>query len=130
VDTELSLYSISISCHSKPYKLAFELNKALECNLEMVPQFEFPNLSSDEGFPYYRWDDPSEHYTYHLFGNRGFETLIFPKLSHLDFFFLITGFYEELDLSTILSKIKAASGVLAAVPVKLAPDGKHKFIFE
>lgn len=114
-------FILAISCHQKSIKLAWELNHAINCELVALEEIEegFPYFKTVEGFPYFKWTDPTERFAVHLVANRSETGLLVPSSPQIDYYLIVTGFYEELDLDSGVKKIKQIDSVLTAFPVNL-----------
>ncbi|MGB0389925.1 MAG: IPExxxVDY family protein [Salibacteraceae bacterium] len=121
LDNDSDAYVLAISCHQKSTKLAWEINRVLHCELQLVEEYgnNIYFIDSIEGFPYFNWTDPEERFTIHLIGNRSENALLVPSQKQIDYFFVVTGFYAELDFEEGVKKIKQISSVLTAFPVVL-----------
>lgn len=121
IDNESDAYVLAISCHQKSIKLAWEINRAINCDLQSSKEYEnnIYFIDSVEGFPYFNWNNPDGRFTIHLVGNRSENALLVPSQKQIDFFFVVTGFYAELDFEEGVKKIKEISSVLTAFPVVL-----------
>ena len=121
LDSELDAFVLAISCHQKSVKLAWEINRTLNCELQATVDYENNIYFVDnvEGFPYFNWTNPDDRFTIHLIANRSEQSLLVPTQKHIDYFFVVTGFYEELDFEEGVKKIKQIESVLTAFPVKL-----------
>lgn len=121
LDNDSDAYVLAISCHQKSTKLAWEINRALSCELQATDDYEnnIYFVDSIEGFPYFKWNNPEDRFSIHLLGNRSESSLLVPNQKQIDYFFVVTGFYEELDFERGVKKIKNIPSVLTAFPVTL-----------
>ncbi len=117
MDLENDIFILAISYRDKMYHLAWELNRVLECEMALIPEFEFAEVSHEDGFIFYGWEDPSEHYMFGLINSRGPKGSLLKGYENTDYFFVITGFFEELDTKAIIRKIRDIPNVLAVFPV-------------
>ena len=121
INNESDAFVLAISCHQKSTKLAWEINQAINCDLQSSNDYE-DNISfidNIDGFPYFNWTNPDNRFTIHLVGNRSEKSLLVPTQKQIDYFFVITGFYEELDFENGMKKIKQIGSVLTAFPIVL-----------
>lgn len=116
IQTETDCYLIAISCHQQSYKLAWELNGALDIDLELSTTYDesIPFVHLLPGHEYYIWTHESERFSVHLVSNKSTEGFIYPKLPQIDFILAVTGFYEELDMTKGIAQIKSIKSVLTA----------------
>lgn len=121
IDFENDAFVLAISCHQKSVKLAWEINKALNCELSAQVSLEenIPFIQGIDGHDYFKWKEPSERYTLHLFSNRGEKSLLVPAQNQIDYFFVVTGLYAELNFEEGTQKIKNIQSVLTAFPITL-----------
>jgi len=121
IDTENDAYVLAISCHQKSIKLAWEINRALNCELgaqeTLKENIYFIKELADQD--YFKWQEPNERYTLHLFSNRGEKSLLVPSQNQIDYFFVVTGLYSELNFEEGTKKIKNIQSVLTAFPITL-----------
>ncbi|MFT4754409.1 MAG: hypothetical protein ACI85Q_001968 [Salibacteraceae bacterium] len=121
INNETDAFVLAISCHQKSIKLAWEINRAINCDLRSSDIYEnnIYFVHSVEGFPYFNWTNPDNRFTIHLIGNRSETSLLVPHQKQIDYYFVMTGFYEELDFEEGVKKIKQIPSVLTAFPVVL-----------
>lgn len=121
IDSDADAFVIAISCHQKSIKFAWEVNRALKCELQATQ--EYPDniyfIQKLDGHAYFNWTNPSERFTLHLISNHGEKSLLVPSQKQIDYFLVVTGFYEELNFEDALKKIKQIESVLTAFPVTL-----------
>lgn len=118
---ESDAFVLAISCHQKSTKLAWEINRVLDCELQATVEYEgnIYFVTSVEDFPYYKWTNPDGRFTIHLIGNRSERAMLVPSQKMIDYFFVVTGFFEELDFEQGVKNIKKIESVLTAFPVVL-----------
>lgn len=116
VNTESDCYLIAISCHQHSFKLAWELNAALNFELALSTAYDesIPFAHLLPGHEYYVWSHETNRFRVHLISNKSPEGFLYPKMPQIDFILAVTGFYEEIDLAHGLSQIKTIKSVLTA----------------
>jgi hypothetical protein len=121
INNETDAFVLAISCHQNSIKLAWEINRALNCELQATTEYEnnIYFINDIGGHPYFKMIDPSERFTLHLISNRSEQALLVPSQKQIDYFFVVTGFYEELDFEERAKEIKKINSVLTAFPVTL-----------
>jgi len=121
LDNEMDAFVLAISCHQKSLKLAWEIGRTFDCELQATEEFEnnIYFIKSIHGFPYYKWTDPSERFTFHLISNNSEASILVPSQKQIDYFFVVTGVYQELDFEEGARKIKNIDSVLTAFPIAL-----------
>ena len=122
IEQENNAFILAISCHQKSFKLAWEINRAIKCELQGMDAYDqnIPFINSIEGHAYYQWNGPTERFTLHLISNQGENGILIPHMKQIDYFFIATGMYEELDFKGGVQKIKKIESVLTAFTVSLS----------
>lgn len=122
IENDNNAFILAISCHQKSFKLAWEINGVLNCELQGMNEYgeNIPFVHSIEGHAYYQWVDPTERFTLHLINNQGETGILVPHMKQIDYFFVVTGMYEELDFNGGVKKIKKIGSVLTAFTVPLS----------
>ena len=120
IEQDHKAFILAISYHQKSFKLAWEINRAINCDLQGMEAYEdqIPFLTSIDGHAYYNWNDPTDRFTLHLINNQGEHGILAPHLKQFDYFFIVTGMYEELDVKGGANRIKNIDGVLTAFSIK------------
>jgi len=126
IDNENDAYVLAISCHQKSIKLAWEINRALNCQLAAKDQLtdNIYFINEIDGQDYFKWVEPDERYTLHLISNSGSKSLLIPSQKQFDYFFVVTGLYAELNFEEGVKKIKNIDSVLTAFAITLPPIKK------
>ena len=126
IELENDAYILAISCHQKSIKLAWEINRALDCELEAKEHLKenIHFIKQLDGQDYFRWEEPTERYTLHLFSNRGNNSLLVPSQKQFDYFLVVTGLYAELNFEEGAKNVKQIDSVLTAFPITLPPIKK------
>ena len=121
INNESDAFVLAISCHQNSLKMAWEISKALNCQLTATQSYDNSIYFVDDisGFPYFNWMDESGRFTLHLISNHSEESLLVPNQKQIDYFFIVTGLYKELDFENGAKKIKAIESVLTAFPITL-----------
>jgi len=106
--------------------LAWEINRALDCQLVAQEKLEenIYFIKELDGHDYFKWEEPSERYTLHLFSNRGPNSLLVPSQNQIDYFLVVTGLFAELNFEDGTKNIKSIESVLTAFSISLPPIKK------
>jgi hypothetical protein len=114
--TDSNCYLIAISCHQLSFKLAWQLNAALNFELELSSEYDesLPFAHLLHGHECYVWHHESDRFSVHLISNKGTDGYVYPKMPQIDYILAVTGFYEEINLAEGLSQIKSIQSVLTA----------------
>jgi hypothetical protein len=121
IENETDAFVLAISCHQKSIKLAWEIGRALSCELQATTQYDnnVYFINDIKNHPYFKWVDPTERFTFHLIKNQSVDSFLVPQQKQIDFFFVVTGNYAELDFEEGTKSIKAIDSVLTAFPISL-----------
>jgi len=121
IKNESDAWVLAISCHQNSIKMAWEVSKALNCQLTATQEYDnsIYFIKDISGFPYFKWMDDSERFALHLISNHSEESLLVSSQKQIDYFFIITGLYKELDFEEGTKKIKNIGSVLTAFPIQL-----------
>ena len=68
-------------------------------------------------FPKFEYVDEEAHLSFKLVGNRSGGTLLIREEQSVDFFLIIDGVYEDLNIEKILDKLKADKMVTTAYEI-------------
>jgi hypothetical protein len=111
-DYDFSL--IGISCHTKDYRLCWELNKALDTDLIRTTDFEISKKSETISFSFYEYIDEANYLEYFLISNRAKNGFLIPEQKKVDFFLMVRGNISESLKKEIIGKINSLSLVLTS----------------
>ena len=115
-EDESDFIAIGIASHQKDYRLAWALNKALDCVFTRLEDYESVGKKPSH-HAFFKWQEPEDHYTFWLLANRGEEAFLLPDLKQADYLFVIDGMTDMLDIPTIQGQIKEIDTVLTAFEV-------------
>ena len=111
-DYDFSL--IGISCHSKDYRLCWELNKILNTDLTRIQDYDISTKNEKNSFSFYEYIDESNYLEYFFISNRNKNGFLIPEQNKVDFFILIRGNSSESLTKEIIGKINSLSLVLTS----------------
>ncbi len=114
-DYEFSL--IGISCHSKDYRLCWELNKQLSIDMVRTADLEISKKDTVSSFSFYEFIDETNYLEYYLISNRGNSGHIIPEQKSMDFFLMIKGNISDNHTKDCIAKINSLSLVLTSFNV-------------
>lgn len=104
---------LGISCHTKDYRLCWELNKVLNFDLVRAADLEI-NKTIINKYSFYEFIDEEHYLDYYLISNRSNTGYLIPEHKKVDFFFMIKGNISDFLIDDILSKVNAVSLVLTS----------------
>lgn len=111
-DYDFSL--IGISCHTKDYRLCWELNKTLQTDLVRTADYEISKKNENISFSFYEFIDEANYLEYFLISNRAKNGFLIPEQKTVDFFFMIRGNISESLTKEVIGKINSLSLVLTS----------------
>ena len=111
-DYDFSL--IGISCHSKDYRICWEINKALHVDLIRSNNYEITRKKEIIKYAFYVFIDEINYLDYYLIANKGTKGSLISEQKTTDFFLIIKGNISAVQLSDFLVKINALNLVLTA----------------
>jgi len=111
---DFSLFGIS--CHVKDYRLCWEINRALNIDLEKV---DLDNGNSEENSPLTvsSYFDEESHIQYTLIVNKHNDGLWFSELPNLDYFLRISGPMHEMLADNCKHLLQNIESILAIVKI-------------
>lgn len=123
---------IGIIARVPDYKLVWSLNKSLEIELSKENDMELPSFVKEQSagltlgfedspekpqFSFYRFDNEDAHLFYTLISNRSKTSLLIKEEQSVDFFLIIGGMYDEIDVDQLLDKIRGDKMVMTAFEI-------------
>jgi hypothetical protein len=105
---------VGISCHSKDYRLCWELNNTLGIDLTRTEDLTITKKEVAGNYSFYEYDDEENHLSYYLMANKCSNGYLIPEKKTTDFFILIKGIFDENYILKILSKINSISLILTS----------------
>ena len=111
-DYDFSL--IGISCHSKDYRLCWELNKILSIDLTRTKDYEISKKNEKSSFSFYEFIDENNYLEFFFISNRSKSGFLIPEQKKVDFFLVIRGNVSESLTKEIIVKINSLSLVLTS----------------
>lgn len=132
LDFDFDFIVFAISCHAKDYRLCWNLNKVLGIELSKKDDYQLDLKQSKKNstHSFYSYNDETNRLKYSLVSNRSDIGFLIEEHKETDYFFIIEGFYDLLDLTEMLHKIKSIDIVLTSFkidPYKL--KSKQNLIF-
>ena len=109
---------LGISCHLKDYRLCWEMNQALEVNLEKDEMIFSLDKKNESGFGTAYFSDEVNHLELMLINNKNEGGVLISEHPNLDYLLRISGPQHELEVSTIKEKLSGISIVLAIVELE------------
>lgn len=123
VEYEYDFLLVGISCHEKPYRLCWAINRALELNMQRTESLSIALKKNENpsGFPLFLQENTENDTSAFLVSNRAEPGgLLVPEQHQADYFFIAKGPYTETDHERMLGEIKKINFVLMSY--SLDPD--------
>lgn len=120
LDEDYDFTLIGISCHSKDYRLCWEINKALNIDLVRTEDLEIRKKGEVNSHSFYEFIDDDNYLEYYLISNRGSSGFLIPEQKSVDFFLMAKGNISDSHTKDTISKINALSLVLTSFSIN--PD--------
>ncbi len=109
---------IGISCHTKDYRLCWELNKLLNFDLIRTDDLEISTKNKKiNNYSFYEYIDEENYLEYYLISNRGNDAYLIPEQKTVDFFLMIKGNLPQQRLQILIQKINSLSLVLTSFTI-------------
>jgi len=119
---------IGISCHSKDYRLSFELDRTLEFDFFKEENLEIKIKEGFAEFSFYSYIDEENYTEYYLLSNRGSMGYLVAEEKLSDYFLVIKGLIN--DEKEILKKLNQIKLVLKAYSINVEElKSKRNLIF-
>lgn len=113
------------------YKLSWSLNKTLEIDLQREEDMVLPSMEGkDKGltlgfdeqveiptFAFFKYDNEDLHLMYTLVANHSKSALLIKEEQRVDFFLIIGGSYDEIDIEQLLQQVKSDKHVITAFEI-------------
>jgi hypothetical protein len=116
IEEDYDFALLGISCHTKDYRLCWELNKVLNFDLVRAIDLEINKTTIDK-YSFYEYIDEEHYLEYYLISNRSVTGYLIPEQKKVDFFFMIKGNISDYLIDDILSKTNAISSVLTSFKI-------------
>lgn len=119
IEYEYDFFLTGISCHEKPYRLCWAINKALELDMKLVDSLSI-SLKKNEmpsDFPLFMHENLEQDTIIYLIGNKNENGLLIPEHHQADYFFIAKGPFHETDFADMISGIKGIPFVLMSYPI-------------
>jgi len=119
IEEEYDFSLIGISCHSKDYRLCWELNNSLSVDLIRVNDLDINLKNSVGNFSFYEFIDEENYIEYFLISNRSSKGFLIPELKTTDFLFMIKGASYNDSVNDLAEKISALPVVLTSYVINI-----------
>lgn len=145
IEYDFDFVLIGISSHEKDYRLCWALNNALELDLIKIDSLEIKQKKDNKPsfFSLFHFENPDEFKEFFIVSNlsedkqfvsdnltlfnkgpKGAQStengILIPEQKQMDYFFIIRGELDDVDVNEYIKKIKKVDFVLTAVEIDAA----------
>jgi hypothetical protein len=108
IEYDYNFLLVGISCHEKPYRLCWGINKALELNMVRADSLALSLKKNDDPteFPLFSQENTENDTSAFLIANRADAGLLIPEQKQADYFLVIRGPYTPQDHERMLGELK------------------------
>lgn len=119
IDYDYDFILTGISCHEKPYRLCWAVNKALSLDMALTDPLSIALKKGDpeSKFLLYMHENTDNDTACFLVANRGDRGLLVPEQHQADYFFVAKGPFGRSDEEQMLTGLRAIPFVLLAFPL-------------
>lgn len=139
VPYEYDFFLVGISCHEKPYRLCWAINKTIELEMTLIDPLSISLKKNEPAveFSRFRMENSENDIVVYLIANKN-ETsddsaapgILIAEHHQADYFFIANGPFTENDYSKMLSGIKEISFVLMSYRIDPATlKSKQNLLF-
>ena len=114
IEEDYDFTLIGISCHTKDYRLCWELNKTLNIDLSKSLDLEISKKKETNSVSFYEFVDDENYLEYYLISNLGSNGYLISEYKKVDFFLLLKGNTSTNQTKDIIAKINSLSLVLTS----------------
>lgn len=119
IDYDYDFILTGISCHEKPYRLCWAINRGLMLDLELTAPLSIALRKGDpeSKFQLYMHENTENDTACFLVTNRGDRGLLIPEQHQADYFFIAKGPFGKADEERMLNGIRSLPFVLLTFPL-------------
>ncbi|HEU4718281.1 MAG TPA: IPExxxVDY family protein [Bacteroidia bacterium] len=132
VEYDYDFFLAGISCHEKPHRLCWAINKSLECSLARTESLSL-SLKKNEGpasFILFSSEDKAHDAAFFLVSNKCETGTLVPEHHQADFFYIVKGPYSGEDQERMLRELRTIPFVLMAYRIDPASlKSKQNLLF-
>lgn len=114
IEYEYDFFLTGISCHEKPYRLCWAINKTLALEMQLADPLSIALKKNDlpSDFPLFMQEKQEQDTIVYLISNKNEKGLLIPEHHQADYFFIAKGPFNEIDFVNMLGGIKEIPFVL------------------
>ena len=119
VEYDYDFFLVGISCHEKPFRICWAINKELELNLEQTEPLQISmkkNATATE-FPLFAEEDQQHETAIYVIANKSENQVLVPEQESADYFFIAKGPFTVTDKERMMRQLKSISFVLMSYSI-------------
>ena len=110
---------VGICSHAKDYRLSWEVNKALELDLEKDENYEINIKGDNQSYSFFSFIDEENHVEYYLINNRCSNGILIPEEKKADYFLLIRGVLRGGQKEELINRVGEIKNVLTTYEIEV-----------
>lgn len=114
LDEDYDFDLFGISCHTKDYRLCWELNNKLGIDLRRAEDLIIKKKELISNYSFYEYLDEDNHLDYFLIANRCSNGFLLPEKKTTDFILMVKGIFNDNYKAKILDRINSISLILTS----------------
>jgi hypothetical protein len=119
IEEDYDFELVGICSHAKDYRLSWEMNKALEFDLEKDENYEINSKGDAQSYSFFSFIDDENHVEYYLINNRCSTGILIPEEKKCDYFLLIRGVLRGEQKGKLIQRIGEIKKVLTTYEIEV-----------
>lgn len=119
VEEDYDFELIGICSHVKDYRLSWEINKALEFDLEKDDNYEINVKGDRQSYSFFSFIDDENLVEFYLINNRCSNGILIPEEKKSDYFLMIRGVLRGGHKEELIEKISNIKNVLTTYEIEV-----------
>ncbi len=119
VEEDYDFELVGICSHVKDYRLSWEINKALEFDLEKDDNYEINVKGDRQSYSFFSFIDDENLVEFYLINNRCSNGILIPEEKKSDYFLMIRGVLRGGHKEELIEKISNIKNVLTTYEIEV-----------
>ena len=119
VEEDYDFELVGICSHVKDYRLSWEINKALEFDLEKDDNYEINVKGDRQSYSFFSFIDDENLVEFYLINNRCSNGILIPEEKKSDYFLMIRGVLRGGHKEELIQKISNIKNVLTTYEIEV-----------
>jgi len=119
VEEDYDFELVGICSHVKDYRLSWEINKALEFDLEKDDNYEINVKGDKQSYSFFSFIDDENLVEFYLINNRCSNGILIPEEKKSDYFLMIRGVLRGGHKEELIEKISNIKNVLTTYDIEV-----------